>query len=135
MNTSQMDALIDGHYRAEEASDLQAIVDGFVPDAEHDVAGRPGGLLHGGEQIAGFYRVLLADLRISRFESVRRWYGESHAVDEAILHGIAEGQPFGLEGRGRPVKARILHVFDFADGLISRESAWLDLAAIQQQLS
>jgi len=26
-------------------------------------------------------------------------------------------------------------VFDFADGLICRESAWLDLASIQRQLS
>jgi len=33
------------------------------------------------------------------------------------------------------VRTRFLHIFDFADGLISRESAWIDLAAIQQQLS
>jgi predicted ester cyclase len=30
---------------------------------------------------------------------------------------------------------RFLHIFDFADGVISRESAWIDQAAIQQQLS
>jgi uncharacterized protein len=132
---AQMDALIDGHYRAEEAGDLQAIVDGFVPDAEHDVAGRPGDPLHGGEQIAGFYDALLRELRIDRFEPVRRWYGESHAVDEAILHATADGHPFGLDGRGRPVSARMLHIFDFEDGRISRESAWLDMAAVQQQLA
>jgi uncharacterized protein len=56
-------------------------------------------------------------------------------VDEAILHATATGRPFGLEGRGRQVQTRFLHIFDFADGLISRESAWIDLAAIQQQLS
>ncbi len=33
------------------------------------------------------------------------------------------------------MRARFLHVFDFDDGLISRESAWIDLAAIQQQLA
>ena len=135
MTREQMDALVDGHYRAEEAGDLDAIVDGFTADAEHDVAGRPGGALHGGEQIAGFYRALLAELRIDRFEPVRRWYGDDHVVDEAVLHATASGQPFGLEGRGRPVRTRFLHIFDFADGLISRESAWIDLAAIQQQLS
>jgi ketosteroid isomerase-like protein len=49
----------------------------------------------------------------------------------------ASARPRGgrLEGRGRPVRARFLHVFDFDDGLISRESAWIDLAAIQQQLA
>jgi uncharacterized protein len=132
---AQMDALVDGHYRAEEAGDLQAIVEGFASHAEHDVVGRPGDPLHGGDQIADFYRALLAELRIDRFEPVRRWYGDDHVVDESVLHATANGRPFGLEGRGRPVQARFLHIFDFSDGLISRESAWIDLAAIQQQLS
>jgi uncharacterized protein len=135
MTRAQMDALVEGHYRAEEAGDLEAIVEGFTPDAEHDVAGRPGGLLHGAEQIRQFYGALLGELRIDRFEPVRRWYGADHVVDESILHATATGRPFGLEGRGRPVRTRFLHIFDFGDGLIRRESAWIDLAAIQQQLS
>jgi len=130
-----MDALVDGHYRAEETGDLASVVAGFLPDAEHDVVGRPGAPLHGGEQIREFYRALLAELRIDRFEPVRRRYGPDHVVDEAVLHATAIGRPFGLDGRGRPVRARFLHVFDFSEGLISRESAWVDLAAIQQQLA
>ena len=51
------------------------------------------------------------------------------------MHATANGRPFGLDGRGRLVRARFLHIFDFSDGLISRESAWIDLAAIRQQLS
>jgi ketosteroid isomerase-like protein len=135
MTRQAMDDLVDAHFRAEAAGDIPAIVRGFSPDAEHDVAGRPGGPLHGGEQIAGFYAGLLADLRIDRFEPVRRWHGDDHVVDESILHGFADGHPFGLEGRGRPVSTRILHVFDFANGLIARESAWIDTAAIEQQLA
>ena len=130
-----MDALVDGHYRAEETGDLAAIVEGFTPDAEHDVVGRPGGPLHGGDAIAHFYRDLLVELRINRFEPVRRWYGDDHVVDESILHATANGRPFGLEGRGRAVRTRFLHIFDFSDGRISRETAWIDLASIQQQLS
>jgi SnoaL-like protein len=98
-------------------------------------ARRPAAALHGGEQIAGFYRALLGELRIDRFEPVRRWYGADHVVDEAILHATAVGQPFGLEGRGRPVHVRFLHIFDFVGGLISRESAWMDVGAVQQQLA
>ena len=131
----RMDELIDEHYRAEAAADIDAIVAGFTADAEHDVAGRPGGSLRGGAQIAAFYRELLAELRIERFESTRRRYGDAHAVDEAILHGTAEGRPFGMEGRGRPVRVRLLHVFEFAHGLISRESAWMDVRALQDQLA
>jgi hypothetical protein len=135
MTRTEMDALVDGHYRAEESEDLDAIVAGFAGGAEHDVAGRPGGPLYGADAIAGFYRALFAELRIDRFEPVRRWYGDDHIADETVLHATAIGRPFGLEGRGRPVHARFLHIFDFADGLISRESAWIDLGAIQQQLA
>jgi uncharacterized protein len=126
---------VDSHFRAEESGDLAAIVDGFTPDAEHDVPGRPGGPLHGGAQIAAFYRALFDDLAIQRFQPVRRWYGDNHAVDESILHATATGTPFGLEGRGRQLQFRFLHVFEFANGLIARESAWLDLRAIQEQLA
>ena len=129
-----MDALVDGHYRAEETGDIDAIVEGFVRGAEHDVAGRPGDQLRGAEQIASYYRGLLAELRIDRFETVRRWYGQCHVVDESILHGSAVGRVFGLDGHGCTLGVRLLHVFDFADGLISRESAWLDVAGLQRQL-
>ena len=56
-------------------------------------------------------------------------------ADESILHAAAVGEVFGLDGRGRPARSGLLHVFDFEDGLICRESAWLDLASLQRQLS
>jgi hypothetical protein len=135
MTREQKDALIDGHFRAEEQADLRAIVSGFEATAEHDVAGRAGGPIHGGERIAAFYRALLEDLRIDRFETIYRRYGEDHAVDESILHATAIGRPFGLDGRGRQIQIRVLHLFEFGQDLISRESAWLDMAALQQQLA
>jgi hypothetical protein len=134
LTTDQMDVLADAHFRAEQDGDVAAIVAGFADNAEHDVAGRPGPPLHGSEQIAAFYRGLLADLQIDRFETVRRWYGHSHLVDESILHATAVGRPFGLDGRGRHVQTRILHIFEFGEGKITRESAWLDIASMAQQL-
>jgi uncharacterized protein len=135
MTRAEMDALVDGHYRAEEAGDIARIAAGFATDAEHDVVGRPGPPLRGTGQIAGFYEALLAELRVTRFEPVRRLYGDDHVVDESILHATAHGRPWGLDGRGRRVRVRFLHVFDFSDGLISRETAWIDLAAIHEQLA
>jgi hypothetical protein len=129
-----MDMLADAHFRAEQDGDVAAIVEGFTDDAEHDVAGRPGAPLQGGKQIAAFYRGLLADLRIDRFEPVRRWYGDDHLVDESILHATAIGRPFGLDGRGRRVHTRILHIFEFSEERITRESAWLDVTSMTQQL-
>jgi hypothetical protein len=134
ISRQQMDALANAHFRAEQDGNIAAIVDGFAEDAEHDVAGRPGGPLHGSEKIADFYRGLLEDLKIVRFEPVRRWYGDDHLVDESILHATAIGQPFGLEGRGRHIRTRILHVFEFGQAWITRESAWLDSASMAEQL-
>jgi predicted ester cyclase len=50
------------------------------------------------------------------------------------LHATAIGRPFGLEGRGRHVQTRILHVFEFGEDRITRESAWLDTTSMAQQL-
>jgi uncharacterized protein len=97
-----------------KTGDLAAIVAGFQPDAEHDVVGRPGPTLHGAAPIEEFYRALFADLRIDRFEPVRRRYGADHVVDESVLHATATGHPFGLDGPGRPVLTRFLHVVDFS---------------------
>jgi hypothetical protein len=41
----------------------------------------------------------------------------------------------GLPGHGRRIGFRILHVFEFRDGPLSRENLWLDSAAIVSQLS
>jgi uncharacterized protein len=131
LTTEEKDALVDAHFQSEIAGDIGAIVDGFVPGAEHDVAGWPTGPVHGGEAIAAFYRGLLAGLRLERFETIRRRYGDNHVVDDSILHATAIGGP----ADGRRVSVRILHVFDFSDGLISRENAWLDTAALQEQLA
>ena len=49
--------------------------------------------------------------------------------------GTAPGRPFGIEGRGRPLEFRLLHVIEFDDrGDIRRENVWVDLAAVIAQL-
>ena len=45
------------------------------------------------------------------------------------------GTPFGLEGRGRPLEFRLLHIVQFThNGDIQRENVWIDFAAILRQL-
>jgi predicted ester cyclase len=45
------------------------------------------------------------------------------------------GEFLGIPGHGRSISFRMLHVFEFADGRISRENVWLDGGAIAAQLS
>jgi hypothetical protein len=48
---------------------------------------------------------------------------------------LPHGRPFGVEGRGRPLEFRLLHVMEFSErGEISRENVWVDMAAILRQL-
>lgn len=133
MTPENMDMLINAHLAAEIAKDLAGTVAGFTADATHDVAGAPGPA-HGHEQIAGFYGALFDELTIKDIRPVRRLHGIDFAVDDAVATCVAEGHPFGFDGRGREFSFRILHVFEFADGQIARENAWLDMGAIAAQL-
>ena len=51
------------------------------------------------------------------------------------MTGTVIGEMLGLPGNNRRITFRILHVFEFRDGLISRENVWLDTAAIVGQLA
>ncbi len=52
-----------------------------------------------------------------------------------LLTARVDGEFLGLPGNGRRIHVRVLHVFEFRDGLISRENVWLDGAAIIAQLT
>jgi len=47
--------------------------------------------------------------------------------------GTVIGEMLGIPGHGRRVTFRILHVFDFRDGLVNREQVWIDSGAIVAQ--
>jgi ketosteroid isomerase-like protein len=135
MTHDEVDALLERHYAAELARDIPAILATMTEDVEHDVVGREPNPIRGREAVGAFYREFLPDLEHSRFIPVRRFYGEGVVVDEAIVEGYAHGRPFDLEGYGRPVRFRVLHVFELRHGLIARENAWFDLGAIRRQLA
>jgi predicted ester cyclase len=54
---------------------------------------------------------------------------------DQLMTGTVPGTFLGLPGNGRRITFRILHIFEFKGGLISRENVWLDGGAIQQQLT
>jgi hypothetical protein len=41
----------------------------------------------------------------------------------------------GIPGHGRRISIRVLHVFEFRDGLISRENVWIDAGPAIGQLT
>ncbi|HKT86413.1 MAG TPA: ester cyclase [Novosphingobium sp.] len=130
-----MDAKLEEHFGFEARDDVEGVLSTLTEDVEHDIVGWPAGPSHGREATRGFYTALFADLADGQVKSIRRLYGDNFLVDESVWSGRAAGRPFGLEGRGRPLSFRLLHVLEFTEGgRISRENVWIDTAAIQQQL-
>jgi uncharacterized protein len=132
---AQMDRKIDEHFGFEAADNVEGVLATLAPDARHDIVGWPAGPTRGRENARPFYEALFADLAEGKVICTRRLYGGDFLVDESVWEGKAPGQPFGLEGRGRPLKFRLLHVIEFTgDGDIKHEQVWVDLAAIARQL-
>jgi len=135
LSPAQMDRMIDEHFGYEAADDVEGVLRTLATDVEHDIVGSPGGPTRGRAGARPFYEQLFADLADGRVTCVKRLYGENFLVDESVWEGRAPGRPFGLEGRNRPLKFRLLHVMEFgADAGIRRENVWIDLAAIIAQL-
>jgi len=135
MSKAEMDRLLDEHFRYEVADDVEGVVATLAPDVVHDIVGSPGGPTIGRDNARPFYERLFADLADGCVTPLKRLYGDRFIVDESLWKGRAVGQPFGMQGRGRPLEFRLLHVVEFAPtGQIQRENVWIDLAAIAQQL-
>ena len=135
LSREEMDRKIDEHFGFEARDDIAGVLATLAPDVEHDIVGWPTGPTHGREAARPFYDTLFADLADGEVETLHRLYGEDFLVDESLWRGRAVGRPFGLEGRGRPLAFRLLHVVEYADnGDMKRENVWIDLAAIIQQL-
>jgi hypothetical protein len=135
MTREQMDRKIDEHFGFEARDDVEGVLTTMAPDVEHDIVGWPAGPTHGRAAARPFYEALFADLSDGKVECVKRLYGDNFLVDESTWRGKAPGKPFGLDGKGRPLEFRLLHVIEFADnGDIRRENVWIDLAAILKQL-
>lgn len=135
LTPQQMDRMIDEHFGYEASDNIQGVLATLAPDAVHDIVGYPTGPTYGRQGPKQFYEQMFADLSESKVTVVKRLYGERFLVDESIWEGRAPGRPFGLEGRNRPLRFRLLHVIEFSpEGLIQRENVWLDMLAILQQL-
>src|SRR5580765_1783347 len=78
------DALVDAHYAAEIDGDLNTLLSTFADGVEHDVVGNRS-VSTGKQEVADFYRGLLADLRLEDIRSVHRYHGDGFVVDESVV--------------------------------------------------
>jgi steroid delta-isomerase-like uncharacterized protein len=135
MNRDEMDRLIEAHLAAEKAGSPAGCVAMYTEDVEHDVVGAPHGPLRGKQAAQGFYEQLVRDIATEEMIPTRRYYGDDFCVIEHEWRGTVPGAFLGIPGHGRRIAFRLLHVWEFRDGRISRENVWLDGGAVMQQLT
>ena len=135
LTRAEMDRRMDEHFGFEASDDVGGVLSTLAPDVTHDIVGWPTGPSQGRDAARPFYETLFSDLADGKVACIRRLYGENFLIDESNWRGTAVGRPFGLDGRGRPLEFRLLHVVEFAtDGQIAREAVWADMAAMIRQL-
>ncbi len=130
-----MQALVSQHLRAEGRGDVDGAIAVYTDDVEHDVVGYPGSPHRGKDGARKFYDELTTNFRTEGEEVLHRFVTDDAMILEQLMTGTVIGSMLGLPGHGRRINFRILHVFEFRDGLVSRENIWLDSAAIIAQLS
>ena len=130
----EMDLVIEAHFDAERRGDTEAILKTVSDRIRHETFGSGLSPLQGKDAVWAFYELLSRELSVDGYTTVRRLYGPSHAWEEGIVYATAEGEPFGLAGHSRKISYRLIHLFEFRDGLIERELGIPDVAGIRAQL-
>lgn len=131
----QMRALVERHLAAEAAGDVAGALAVYTEDVVHDVVGAPTGPARGKEQAAAFYEMLTSNTRIEETTVVAELFTDDAYVVEHQMTIAVPGEFLGVPGRGRHASFRMLHVFTFRGGLISKEQVWLDGGSIIAQLT
>lgn len=135
MDQHEMVALVERHLKAEGAGDVEGAVAVYTDDIVHDAVGFPGSPRTGKDAAREFYGFLTANFRTEGEEPLNRFFDGDNMILEQNMTGSVIGEMLGIPGNGRMVTFRILHVFAFRDGLISREQVWIDSGAIAAQLA
>ncbi|MDQ6898274.1 MAG: nuclear transport factor 2 family protein [Candidatus Dormibacteraeota bacterium] len=135
MEPIEMKRLIEIHLEAEKAGDTAGAVSVYVDDVEHDVVGSPTGPVHGKGAARGFYDHLVQEMNTEEMRPTHEYYGDDFCVVEHIWTGTVPGNFFDIPGHGRRISFRMLHLWEFRDGKMSRENVWLDGGSVIAQLA
>jgi steroid delta-isomerase-like uncharacterized protein len=129
--------IIDRHFAAENAHDVQGTLDTYTDDIVWDDVTHPDAPFHGKDEVAAVYSGIIEAIPDVLLDSVKRFSADDgrFVVDESILSGHVHGEWAGMAGEGASVSVRILHIFELRDGLICYENAWFDAAAVQRQIT
>lgn len=130
-----IDRILQDHFQQEADGDVEGTLQTLTDDVVHDVVGDLAGELHGPAAVGQRYGHLFSNVKGEHADVKHRLYGDNFVVDDKIWTARVVGEFMGIPGHGRRISIRVLHVFEFRDGRISRENVWLDAAAAIAQLT
>ncbi len=145
MDRSEMNVLIDRHMAAVSAGDADAAVSVYSEDVEHRTIGPnrvAGGvtltdplLPRGKDAVRAYLASRFEQSETETLVAVNSYYGEDFCVIEHEWTGRVHGHFLCVpDGHGRRVSAPRLHVWEFRDGLITRQDEWPDCVGMLAQL-
>src|SRR5260370_8075869 len=120
MKPPEVDRLIGIRLGAEKGGDTAGAVSVYTDDVEHDVVGFPDGPVHGKNGAQPFYDYLTQQIHTEEMQPIHSYYGEDFCVVEHMWTGTVPGTFFGIPGHGRRISHRLLHIWGFRAGRISR---------------
>lgn len=134
-NNDAIVAEIHSHLAAENAQDLDALLEGMTDDCFNLVVPDPHRLYAGPVEVARRYRELWAtfpdlNVQMRRIVSVQ----SNIAVSEHTLSGTHTGSLFGVPGTGKHVEVETAVVWDIVDGRVRGETVYFDGATMLRQI-
>jgi len=127
-----MDQVIADHLGFEAKDDVEGVLSTLCDDVVHDLVGMPWGPQQGLEGARKNYEFFFPNMTVETIQEVKRLYGEDFLVFDCEVTALLKGAVAQrTEDEGRAT-FRVLHVFEFRDGKISRENVWTDFVAIAQ---
>ena len=135
VKTDAIIAEVHAHLAAENAQDLDALLEGMTDDCFNLIVPDPHRLYAGPEEVARRYRALWAtfpdlNVQMRRIVSVH----DDAAVSEHTLSGTHRGNLFGVPGTGKHVEVETAVVWDIVDGRIRGETVYFDAATMLRQI-
>lgn len=134
MTPEEIDAVLDRQTRAHLAHDIDAVLKLYARDAVHEFIGLPGGVNRGLPSIRQRCELMYRSMSDEEYRTLHRAYGTGFSADELLVTATFTGRPWGLPGDRRRVSVRFLHTCEFRDGLIIKETSWVDAAELVGQL-
>jgi hypothetical protein len=133
MNAAEMNELIETHIKAESAGDTVGTVAVYTADVEHDVVGSPTGPVKDRETP----RASTTPEPLQHRENG----GDPQLLRRRLLCARTQcdrHRQRRIPGRRRPwkrIEFRLLHMWEFRDGLISRQNVWMDGGSVIARLT